>query len=153
MNFAVIFLNMPALYMLWRAQILTDLHAVFCVHQIRISAPPQAKNLDQKVSRKNRILPLKIAFFWVFENDNILSSKSYTVTKSEISPQRQLGSLRNLKLILIRQEVNTKFFSQRSVYIHARKMRKPARARFLHLRPCACTDFYGGKIGHQCLSH
>ena len=33
------------------------------------------------------ILPLKIAFFWGFENDNILSSKSYTVTKSEISPQ------------------------------------------------------------------
>ena len=40
MNFAVTFLKMPALYMLWRAQILTDLHAVFCVHQIRISVPP-----------------------------------------------------------------------------------------------------------------
>ena len=47
------------------------------------------------------ILPLKIAFFWGFENDNILSSKSYksyNVTKSEISPQQKLGSLRNLKL-------------------------------------------------------
>ena len=34
-----------------------------------------------------RFLPLKIAFFEGFENDNILSSKSYTVTKSGISPQ------------------------------------------------------------------
>ena len=110
MKFAVTFLKMPALYMLWRAQILTDLHAVFCVHQIRISLPPQAKNLDQKVSRKNRILPLKIAFFWVFENDNILSSKSYTVTKSGISPQRKLGSLRNFRLFLIRYKVISKFF-------------------------------------------
>ena len=37
-------------------------------------------------------LPLKIAFFEGLENDNILSSKSYTVTKSGISPQRKLGS-------------------------------------------------------------
>ena len=110
MNFAVTFLKMLALYMLWRAQILTDLHAVFCVHQIRISVPPQAKNLDQKVSRKNRILPLKIVFFWVFDNDNILSSKSYTVTKSGISPQGKLGSLRNFRLFLIRYEVISKFF-------------------------------------------
>ena len=102
MNFAVTFLKMLTLYMLWRAQILTDLHAVFCVHQIRISAPPYAKNLDQKVSRKNRILPLKIAFFLVFENDSISSSKLYTVTKSGISPQRKIGSLRNLRLFLIR---------------------------------------------------
>ena len=33
-----------------------------------------------------RFLPLKIALGG-FENDDILSSKSYTVTKSEISPQ------------------------------------------------------------------
>ena len=45
-------------------------------------------------------------FFWVFENDDILSSKSYTVTKSEISPQRKLGSLRNFRLFLLRYEVN-----------------------------------------------
>ena len=37
-------------------------------------------------------------FFLSFENDNISSSKSYMVTKSEISPQRKLGSLPNLKL-------------------------------------------------------
>ena len=33
--------------------------------------------------------------FGGFENDNILSSKSYKVTKSGISPQRKLGSLQN----------------------------------------------------------
>ena len=55
-----------------------------------------------------RFLPLKIAFFEGFENDNILSSKSYTVTKSGISPQRKLGSWRNLKLKLIRYELITK---------------------------------------------
>ena len=55
-----------------------------------------------------RFLPLKIAFFEGFENDNILSSKSYTVTKSGISPQRKLGSLRNLKLKLIRYKLITK---------------------------------------------
>ena len=60
------------------------------------------KILDQKVPRKNRILPLKIAFFLFFENGDIFSSKSYTVTKSGISPQRKLGSLPNLKLLLIR---------------------------------------------------
>ena len=44
----------------------------------------------------------RIAFFWGFKNDNILSSKSYTVTKSEIFPQRKLESLQNLRLKLIR---------------------------------------------------
>ena len=48
-----------------------------------------------------RFLALKIAFLGGFENDNILSLKSYTVTKSGISPQRKLGSLQNLKLMLI----------------------------------------------------
>ena len=33
------------------------------------------------------------------------------VTKSEIYPQRKLGSLRNLRLLLIRYRVITKFFS------------------------------------------
>ena len=48
------------------------------------------------------LLQLKIGVLWVFENSNILSSKSYTVTKSEISPDWKLGSLQNLKLNLIR---------------------------------------------------
>ena len=60
------------------------------------------------VSKKYRIFTFKIAFFGVFKNDNILSSKSYTVTKSEISPQRKLGSLPNLKLKLIRHYLTTK---------------------------------------------
>ena len=50
------------------------------------------------VLKKYRIFTFKIAFFGGFKNDNILSSKSYTGTKSEISPQRKLGSLRNFKL-------------------------------------------------------
>ena len=45
-----------------------------------------------------------------FENDNILSSKTYTVTKSGISPQRKLGSLRNIKLKFTRYDLTTKFF-------------------------------------------
>ena len=57
----------------------------------------QKKKL-KKINLGVRFLPLKIAFFGGFENDNILSSKSYTVTKSGISPQRKPGSLRNLKL-------------------------------------------------------
>ena len=44
-----------------------------------------------KINLRVRFLVLKIAFLGGFENDNILSSKSYTVTKSGIS-------LRNLKL-------------------------------------------------------
>ena len=60
--------------------------------------PLLCNKIRQMVSKKNR----NFKFFWGFKNDNILSSKSYTVTKSEISPQRKLGSLRNLKLKLIR---------------------------------------------------
>ena len=40
----------------------------------------------------------KGAFLGLFENDNILSSKSYTVTKSGLSPQRKTKSLRYLNL-------------------------------------------------------
>ena len=56
----------------------------------------------RKINLRVRFLALKIAFFGGFENDNILSSKSYMVTKSGISPQRKVGSLRNLKLKFIR---------------------------------------------------
>ena len=63
-----------------------------------------------KINLRVCFLVLKIAFFGGFENDNILSSKSYTVTKSGISPQRKLGSLRNLKLKFIRYDLTTKFF-------------------------------------------
>ena len=56
----------------------------------------------KKINLRVRFSALKIVFFGVFENDNILSSKSYTVTKSGISPQQKLGSLQNLKLKFIR---------------------------------------------------
>ena len=80
MNFTVPFLKMLTLYMLWRARFLSELYAFFCVYQILI------------------LLPLKAN-----ENKpNILTSKLYKVTKSVISPQRKLGSFRNLKLRFIR---------------------------------------------------
>ena len=56
----------------------------------------------KKINLRVRFLALKITFLGGFENDNILSSKSYAVTKCEISPQRKLGSLRNMKLKYIR---------------------------------------------------
>ena len=40
MDFVVNFLKMITLYMLWSCQFLTELHAVFCVHQILISGFP-----------------------------------------------------------------------------------------------------------------
>ena len=45
------------------------------------------KRIITKTNFRVQILALKNAFFWGFENDNILSSKSYTVTKIKISPQ------------------------------------------------------------------
>ena len=60
------------------------------------------KKMLTKINLRVYFLALKIAFLGGFENDNILSSKSYVVTKSGISPQRKVGSLGNLKLKLIR---------------------------------------------------
>ena len=65
----------------------------------------------KKINLRVRFLALKIAFFGMFENDNTLSSKSYMVTTTRINPQRKLGSLRNLKLKFIREQLTTKFFS------------------------------------------
>ena len=70
----------------------------FFVYQIKGFWILLSKENLKKINLRVRFLPLKIAFFGGFENDNILSSKSYTVTKSGISPQRKLGSLQNLKL-------------------------------------------------------
>ena len=64
----------------------------FFVYQIKGFSALLSKNFLKKINLRVRFLPLKIAFFEGFENDNILSSKSYTVTKSGISPQRKLGS-------------------------------------------------------------
>ena len=79
MKFAVIFLKMLAFYKLWRAQFLTELHAVFCVYQIWILLPLQAKNLDQKVFGKNQIFRFKIGYNLGYD---ISSYKTYMVTKS-----------------------------------------------------------------------
>ena len=57
MNFAVIFLKMLALYKLWRAQFLTESHAVFAF----IMLPLKAKNLDHKVSRIYQIFRFEIS--------------------------------------------------------------------------------------------
>ena len=64
----------------------------FFVYQIKGFSVLLSKNFLKKINLRVRFLPLKIAFFEGFENDNILSSKSYTVTKSGISPQRKRGS-------------------------------------------------------------
>ena len=74
----------------------------FFVYQIKAFCMLLSTKNLKKINLRVRFLPLKIAFFEGFENDNILSSKSYMVTKSGISPQRKLGSLRNLKLKFIR---------------------------------------------------
>ena len=74
---------------------MSDFQTVFFVHQIKgFSSLLSKKNL-KKINLRVRFLPLKIAFFGGFENDNILSFKSYTVTKSGISPQQKLASCRN----------------------------------------------------------
>ena len=105
------------------------------------------------VSKKIVILrfTFKIAFFLVFKNDNILSSKSYTVTKSEISPQRKLGSLQNLKLKLIRYKLTTRLFF---VKFRARTTRVQTQCtRVYGSCGCACTDLYEKIFGGQLLSH
>ena len=81
----------------------------FCLSDKRFPMLNIKKKL-QKMNLTVRFLLLKIVFFGGFENDNILSSKSYMVTKSEISPQRKVGSLQNLKLKFIRKDSTTKFF-------------------------------------------
>ena len=86
------------------------------------------------VSKKKRHFTFKIAVFLGFKSENILSSKLNTVTKIEISPQRKLGSLRNLTI---------KKFSWRSVDICTRTNRKRAHSRWNVLArvydSCACT--------------
>ena len=82
------------------------------------------------VSKKNRNFTFKIVVFGGFKNDNILSSKSYTITKSEISPQGKLGYLQNLKLKLIRHLLTIKKISWRSVHRCAHTSCKRAHSRW-----------------------
>ena len=71
---------------------MSDFQNDFLVYQIKCLLISLSNFFLKKINLRVRFLPLKIAFFEGFENDNILSSKSYTVTKSGISPQRKLGS-------------------------------------------------------------
>ena len=90
---------------------MSDFQTVFfCLSDKRFLIIIIKKNL-KKINLRVRFLALKIAFLGGFENDNILSSKSYTVTKSKVSPQRKLGSLRNLKFKLMRYQSITKKIS------------------------------------------
>ena len=56
---------------------MSDFQTVFFVYQMNIIIKKKLKNITLRV----RFSPLKIAFFGGFENNNILSSQSYTVTK------------------------------------------------------------------------
>ena len=79
---------------------MSDFQTVFFVYQIKgVQCIISNKIISLTISR-GQILPHKMPFFLGFENDDILSSKSYTVTKSGISPQRKLGSSRNLRVPL-----------------------------------------------------
>ena len=79
-------------------------------NRCRISKPCfclSDKRFLMLIIKKMKEINLRMCFyclklFWGFENDNILSLKSYTVTKSGISPQQKLGYLRNLRLKLAR---------------------------------------------------
>ena len=59
-----------------------DFQTFFFVYQIKGVLILLSKKSLQKINLRVRFLPLKIVFFWGVENDNILSSKSNTVTKS-----------------------------------------------------------------------
>ena len=81
---------------------MSDFQTVFFVYQIKgVQCIISNKIISLTISR-GQILPHKMLFFGGFENDNILSSKSYRVTKSRISRQRKVRSLPNLKLLLKR---------------------------------------------------
>ena len=64
-NFAVTFLKMLALYMLWRAQFLSEFYVVFCVHQILILLKLLAKIWEHNVSQKVKILILLLAIILI----------------------------------------------------------------------------------------
>ena len=80
MNFAVYFLKMLTLYMLWRAQFLSDFYAAFCIHQILILLPLEAEIWEQKVSQKVRILILLLA---IIQDENPPNILTYNYTRSQ----------------------------------------------------------------------
>ena len=61
MNFAVPFLELVTLYMLWRAQILSEFYDVFCVCQILILQKLKAKIWYERVTQKGILFFLLLA--------------------------------------------------------------------------------------------
>ena len=112
------------------------------------------KNKFKMINLRMRFLALKIVFLGGFENDNILSSKSYMVKKSGISPPRKLGSLRYLQRKLIRYKLTTKFFLVRITACIRSYEPFNVMSRCLWLLcACACTDLYKKEFGGQLLSN
>ena len=81
---------------------MSNFQTVFFVYHIKGFWIFLSKKNLKKINLRVRFFPIKISFFGGVENDNILCSKSYTVTKSGLSPQQKLRSLQNLTLKLIR---------------------------------------------------
>ena len=61
LNFAVPFLKMLTIYMLWRAQFSPDVYAVFFVHQILILLPLYAEIWGRRCPKKSEYL----FYFWL----------------------------------------------------------------------------------------
>ena len=93
-------------------------------------------------------LPVKIAFFWAFENNFILSSKSYTATKSGIAPQQKSGSLQNLKLKLTRHEliISNVFCKDPCTHICARAVNASVHNKLWEVYPVSIFDTETFKI-------
>ena len=93
-------------------------------------------------------LPVKIPFFWALENNFILSSKSYTATKSGIAPQQKSGSLQNLKLKLTRHEliISNVFCKDPCTHICARAVNTSVHNKLWEVYPVSIFDTETFKI-------
>ena len=85
---------------------MSDFQTVFFVYQIKGFRVLLSKNFLKKINLRVCFLPLKIAFFEGFENDNILNHTR--LQKVEYLLKKKPGSLKNLKLKLIRYKLTTK---------------------------------------------
>ena len=97
---------------------MSDFQTVFFVYQIKGFSVLLSKNFLKKINLRVRFLPLKIAFFEGFENDNILSSKLYTVTKSGISPQQKLGTSKKFKTQVHKIGLDHQIIFRKDVCMH-----------------------------------
>ena len=78
--------DFPKIVSVLALRVTSDLQTVFFYCSPTAGVPLICNKIRQIVFEKNPDFTLKIVFLWGLKNDNILSSKSYTVTKSEISP-------------------------------------------------------------------